>query len=256
MLAHEIFTFDDPPVNEVALGRTFLHRPDFLLPYFGGYWQRVSAKYPKVEHAAPIVDPTTLSGDQYFLPRVWLVSSDSTTLLQVQQDRLHFNWRQSDAGNPYVRFPVVQAEFLDAWNAFEMYLKETTGQPVQPVNAELVYVNIISLDGVKDTVSLLERSLRDFKLDAGPRFLPRPGGANVMLSYGIPDSKNTFKVSTAAVKRKKTGEPALKLELSVTGKCPGDASFEEWSSKAHDFLVQGFKDLTTTEMHKAWKFKA
>lgn len=253
----EILTFDDPPVNEVALGRTFLPRPDFLLPHFGGFWQRVSSKFPKPEHAPPIFDQASVeaSPDPYFLPRVWLTSADGTTLLQIQQDRLHFNWRQTEASTSYVRFPTIQAEFLGAWKEFEQYVLEATGQPLQPMSGELSYVNFITVEGATSSVDVLDESLRDFRSERPPRFLPRPVGFNLVNTYQIPGTSDSFKVSVVSARKKAGGAPGVRLELTVSGNCSSDASFDEWSTRAHDFLVQGFKDLTTPAMHRQWNYR-
>ena len=167
-------TFDDPPVNEVVLGRTFLPRPDFLIPYYGSFWERVKSRFPRAEHAAPIFDAATGSADPFFIPRVWFVSEDSTTLVQLQNDRFHFNWRQTEQRNDYVRFPTIQRECLDIWAAFEEFVVKMTSQPLQTQNAELTYINIITVEGAADAVSVFEAAFKDYKCEHKDRFLPRP----------------------------------------------------------------------------------
>ncbi len=148
MSANQIVTFADPPVNEVALGRTFLPRPDFLLPYYGVFWERVRSKFPKAEQAPPLFDPAVSVDPSFLLPRVWFIAEDGATLLQLQQDRMHFNWRQTDEAKAYVRFSRVQEEFLREWGEFEKCVPEATEQPLQPTGAELSYINFISIEGL------------------------------------------------------------------------------------------------------------
>jgi uncharacterized protein (TIGR04255 family) len=247
-------TFDNPPVSEVVLGRTFLPRPDFLLPYYGAFWERVKKRFPRTEHAAPIFDGN-MGSDPYFLPRVWFVAEDATTLLQLQNDRLHFNWRQMDGAQKYVRFPRIQRECLDVWAAFEEFVLEMTDQALQPQQAELSYVNIITVNGAVDTVDLFERAIKDYKCDHKDRFLPRPKNVNYSQSFSLPSGKDMLNVSIAPVRKKGSNSPALRLNLTVNGPCGAEDTFEDWSQTSHDFLVQAFKDLTTPIMHEQWKFR-
>lgn len=257
MSAEKVVSFDDPPVNEVALGRTFLPRADFLLPHFGGFWQKVFSKFPRAEHAPPIISQTNpdFSADPYFLPRVWLVSSDGTMLLQVQRDRFHFNWRQTDMATDYVRFPTIHAQFMSAWTEFERYVAEVTGVPLQTTTGELSYVNFIALDGVETPIEILDRALVDLQGAPSPRFLPRPTAFNLAYSYQMPGFSEVLKVSAVPAKRTSDGRPGVRLELTVSGPCTSDVSFDDWSKRSHDFLVNGFKDITKPEMHELWKFR-
>ncbi len=247
-------TFDAPPLSEVVIGRRFLRRPDFLLPYFGAYWETIRAKFPRVSHAAPLIDAATQDGDVLLLPRVWFHSSDETRLIQLQQDRFHYNWKQTRDNNEYVRFPRIQGEFLEHWENLERLVEELTKEPIQPSVAELTYVNIIEVEGAKSSVDVAKTTLRDFLWSSESRFLADPGVFASNLSFRIPDGSDVLNVTAASANRKKDQAPLLRFELTVTGKCT-DASFAEWSDRAHDFLVEAFRDLTTSTMHIHWKLR-
>lgn len=248
-------SFDDPPIKEVVLGRTFLPREDFLIPYFGAFWAQVRDRFPKTEHAPPIVDPTDNMSEASFLPRVWLISTDSTRLIQLQQNRFHYNWRQTNDQNVYVRFPQIQKECLEIWHEFEAFVSTVTKQPLQPLKAELTYTNLIDIAGASTAIEIAEETLLDASWRSKKRFLPPPRAFAHNYTFELPAGKGDLNVVATAVKRKDTGSQALKLELTVKGACQNDASFEEWSSSAHDFLVQAFRDLTKPSMHKKWKLR-
>lgn len=249
-------TFDDPPLNEVALGRTFLPRPDFLVPHFGAFWDQVRTQFPKVAHAAPIfgINDSPFDDGGMVLPRVWLLSEDSTTLVQLQQNRFHFNWRQTNEKKTYIRFPAIQAECLRLWAKFEEFIRQTTGQSLQPMSAELTYINFIAVDDVKSAFEIAEKTLQDSVWSLHPRFLPAPTGFAHNYSFDVPNGIGVLQVSTATAQRRDGGN-VFKLELTVRGKHSDELSFEEWSTRAHDFLVAAFKDLTKPEMHSAWKLR-
>jgi len=246
-------SFDEAPIKEVALGRTFLPRADFLIPHYGAFWSQLRDRYPKVEHASPIVEPSDVLNESVFLPRVWLISDDSASLVQLQQNRLHLNWRQTERMNAYVRFPAIKKEFIDVWGKFEEFVLTTTGQPIQPVGAELTYTNFIEVVGATSANEIAQEALLDWGWAKQERFLSPPKAFAHNYTFGLPNGNDSLNVAIAAVRRKDSNSEALKLELTVKGKCQSDGSFEEWSNGAHDFLVQSFKDLTKPSMHQQWK---
>jgi uncharacterized protein (TIGR04255 family) len=253
---NERITFDDPPVKEVALGRIFLFRPDFLVPYFGAYWERIKARYPKTEIAESIFEPTDMAAS--FSPRVFFLTDDSRSLVQIQQNRFHYNWRQTDDPVEYVRFPAIQKECLAAWSEFEQFVREMTGRALQPLNAELTYTNVVEAKSGETAADLAEVALHDSVWSKHERFLTRPKAFSSTCAFALPDQKNALQVTVTAVHRVESATEkieALKIDLTVKGPCGSDDSFEEWSNSAHEFLVSAFKDLTTPEMHRRWKLR-
>lgn len=255
MIGNKRISFDDPPIKEVALGRTFLPREDFLIPYYGAFWAELREKFPKAEHAAPIMDNLDVLSEASFLPRVWLISDDSNTLVQLQQNRYHYNWRQTELSKSYPRFPAIQRGCLDIWSKFELFVLQMTGQPLQPLNAELTYTNFIEIPGSSSAFDIAEQTLRDSTWATQNRFLGSPKAFAHNYTFNLPNSKSTLHVAAVAARRKDGTSEVLKFELTVKGKCSSDESFESWSTEAHDFLVQAFKDLTKPAMHKHWRLR-
>lgn len=251
----ELVTFDRPPVNEVVLGRAFLHRPDFFIPYYGVFWDRIRETFPLVEQATPIVDAQDMQvTDAFasFMPRVWFLSHDKTQMVQIQNGRLYFNWRKAaDQSNDYIRFQEVRRGFDGAWRALSELVKEMTGAPLQSTRGELTYVNYLEMPG-KTELEVAEKGLRDFAWDRSQRFLPTPTKLIRNMSFPIPNGGGELAVVLHSAKNNMTGGEAIKLELSAKGPASDDASFNEWATRAHDFLVQGFVDLTTDVLHEQW----
>ncbi|MFM0265771.1 TIGR04255 family protein [Paraburkholderia sediminicola] len=259
LLATMTITFDDPPLNEVALGKVFLPRPDFLIPYFGAFWELVREEFPKVGHAPPIIgqqsgESGTVELLALPLPRVWLLSDDSVRLIQLQQNRFHYNWRKAAEDVEYPRFAAVQKDCSRLWELFESFVDERTGQPLQLVHSELTYVNLIDVEDSESPFAAAERVLRDPAWTDSNRFLPRPAGFSHSYSFEVPDDVGVLNVSTLSI-HKRDGGKALRLELTIQSKQHEGMSFDEWSNRAHDFLVAAFKDLTAPEMHKVWKLR-
>jgi uncharacterized protein (TIGR04255 family) len=76
-----------------------------------------------------------------FQPRMWFVSADDVSLIQLQSGRLFFNWRGGLQPNAYPHFDAVQAEFLKALDELEtLSMSEGIGELI--INqCEVIYVN-------------------------------------------------------------------------------------------------------------------
>lgn len=244
-------SFEKPPVNEVALGYSFLARPDLLIPHIGKFWSELEDAYPHTQHAAPIVDNAETAFTDIPLPRVWFLNSDKSRLVQLQQDRLICNWRGVVAGQPYIRFPPIQEEFQRIRKLFEAYVLRKTGEPVRAAGYSLTYVNLIRSGEGWTPDADLSTVFPDQQWRAGARFLPRPSSVEWKATFQLP---NEFGILSATVQparlvREKT--PIIKFELSANSGSLGGRSveLEEWLKIAHEWIVRAFEDLTSPQMH-------
>lgn len=250
-------TFAKPPLKEVVLGKVFAARPDLLIPYLGTFWSRIRDTYPKTAHAqivlaegeSPVIDAT---GN--WVPRLWFTSVDDAFLVQVQQDRLYLNWRDTESGTPYVRFPTLLTEFNRVWTLFEQLVLEFTGAPIVPVRNELTYTNFVPAGPAWSSVIQLGNVLRDFSWSPRGRVIGEPKSYSSRTLFDLPDDAGHLRVNVDTARRRSDASLVLKLELQATGSASGALSWDRWVVVAHDSLVQGFKDLTTEQMHSAhWK---
>lgn len=250
-------SFKKPPINEVALGYTFLGRPDLLIPHLGRFWAELEGAYPNCQHAAPILDDSEqVSFTELLLPRIWFTSADSSKLVQLQQDRLIFNWREVGLGEPYCRFPAIRAEFHRVRKLFEDYVARVTGIPILPAGYNLTYVNVIKVgDGAK-LFQNIGMVFPDFAWNGRPgRFLPPPSSLGWSGTFSLPDNFGTFVAEIQPGKLTKTNEPIIKFELRAgSGSLGGKTiDFDQWIDVAHTWVIHAFKDLTSEEMQsKVW----
>lgn len=249
-------SFKKPPINEVALGYTFLVRPDLLIPHLGRFWAEILDVYPNCQHALPIVDGADLGvlGDLP-LPRIWFVSADNTRLVQLQQDRLIFNWRDVGEGRSYVRFPAIRAEFERVRDLFQKYVENVTGQPIVATGYNLTYVNIIRRIENWSSVDDVSMVFPDLLWRGEKRFLPRPIEQVWKAKFALPNDFGTILADVQPAKLAKGNDAILKFELTaLSGSLGGrPIDFGEWVQVAHDWIVHSFTDLTGDEMHsKVW----
>lgn len=252
-----MLTFDKPPVAEVAIGRVFVPMPDFLVPHFGQFWAEIRDEYPNVQHAPSLVDGIPVQDvNGAWLPRIWFVSRDGTRMLQLQQDRMYFNWRKVGAASEYVRFKAIEAEFTRLSALFNKFVVETLNREVQAVRLELTYVNVIPSGEHWTDASNVSNVLRDFYWHTGKSVLPTPTSFQSQWDIALPKESGQLVVKVARVR--KEGTPAidaLKLELAAIGKASASMNEAQWFSDAHDQIVLGFKDLTTDAMHRVWRLQ-
>jgi uncharacterized protein (TIGR04255 family) len=247
-------TFAKPPVNEVVLGQAFIGRPDFLIPHIGEFWTFVRDEYPQCQHAAPIFtlgqQPFSDASTAVPLPRVWLVSSDGTRLIQIQQDRFYVNWRQTERSEPYIRFPAIQAEHDRLLALFESYIQRVTGRANQTVRYELTYVNLLPQgEGWKDFAGL-DDVLKDWRWPAPSTVITPSDRFASQIEFKLPEGAGSLTVKLQTATRARDGLPVLKMELIAAGDATPSMARDRWTEIAHDAIVKTFKELTTDKMHQ------
>ncbi len=132
-----------PPIVEVACGFLFEPIPHIDPVSIGAFWYRIRDRFPERALRSAVVDRggPILLGNVPPL-RTWMISASGETLLQVQQDRLYFNWRS--VGPEYPRFSSdggVGSQALAAFRELCDYLDKTF--EVQP---EVRAVEVLKID--------------------------------------------------------------------------------------------------------------
>ena len=85
-------------------------------------------------------------------------------------------------------------------------------------------------------------------------FLPTPDEVRVATRYTLPDPGGWLAIETGPGINRFTGDEVLMLQLSARGR-PADETFEgalAFLDLGHDWIVNGFKSITTTEAHERW----
>lgn len=245
-------TFAKPPINEVVLGVQFLPRLDLLIPHFGRFWDGFRDAYPKVAHATPIINPGASplqDASGTWLPRIWFISEDDSRLIQLQQDRLHANWRRTDAKAPYPRFPAIRDEFYAKWAQLQELLVRETGTPPQPTRMELQYTNVIPQGEGWTAPADLGDVLRDFKWQSGGRFLPNPRRFAGSFEFALPDG-TTLNAQISMGVRVVDRTDVVRLELHASKAVGEGFDMAAWVESSHEAIVRSFADLTTEAMHR------
>jgi uncharacterized protein (TIGR04255 family) len=251
--------FERPPVTEVACGVVFDPVPALTTGHIGLLWSELGREFPKTADRLPIVaDGSQLvqvGADGVPCPvasRVWFVSADDQQVLQVQQDRVHLNWRRIGPDDAYPRFEAVYAAFVRNLVRFRDFVGRL-GE-LRPRQFELTYINVIaaSPEGPGPFTGLF----RDAVWPVG--VLPVPSSFHHVDVVDVGPDGGKLRVVRRSVSLQ-GGRPASTLEFTVFGPATSldVAALDAWFDKAHETIIDAFVELTDTESQdRAWKRRA
>jgi len=260
--------FERPPVNEVVFGLQFQPLEKMRVGHFGKYWQRIGKRYPHSEehvliaHQIETAEPALVKdGAQMefeigipLLPRCWFTDETKLHLLQIQSDRFLRNWRQVEGLQPYPRYPTLFQQFKTEWSDFRQFLtEEAIGSPIID-QCELTYINHVPRGDAWKEPKELSRVFSIWSDLGSFKFLPGPELAACKLTYRLPDNRGRLHVQLKQGLRSRDKTPMFVLELTARGAPVGQMADDlaSWFSLAHEWIVKGFADLTTADMHEQW----
>jgi len=253
-------SYKKPPVNEVVCGMRF-HTPDKLrIPHIGLLWDKFRHEYPITQHAPPIA---TSKGEIPVdnatglpLQRIWFINKSDDQLIQFQFDRFYFNWRRRI--DVYPRYPHVIKNFENVLDTIINFFIEFELGEFKPIEYELSYINHIQKGQEWNTADDLPRIFSDFvwRQKTG-RFLPSPENVAWQTNFPLPEKKGNLVVNLKQAIRTEDKVPLLVLELTARelGESTSKIAIREWFDVAHEWIVRGFTDLTTSEIHRFWELE-
>ena len=247
-------SFKSPPLNEVSIGLQFQPLERLKIPHFGLFWDLIRKEYPSVEHAPPIINKDTEPSEwSQLLPRVWFIDKSDTQLLQLQANRINFNWRFQEGADPYPRFHTIAPEFLRLLETFERFLLEADIGVILPTVAEVTYINIFEQGREWNTAEDFVAVFKDFAwTQEKARFLPYPTSMSWAASFALPNEKGTLNVRLNQGLRVADQQKIMQMEMVANYPVQGVApqSLQPWYELAHEWIVKGFADLTQPEAQK------
>lgn len=261
--------FTNPPVIETVLGVQFKPLENFSTAHHGLFWATIRSDFRKYSVQLPL-DPIIegFEGKDKTAPkfgfeivsepaiRSWFSNDPETRLIQVQKDRFHYNWKKVSGDEMYPRYDTIKPEFTEAWQKFCDFLKTQKIDPPEIVQCEVTYVNHIEVGkgwGSGEAHKVVTYCSGKFS----GRFLPQPETVSLTTRFIMHDKKGRLHISMQPAIRRRDVKEVLKLDLTARGR-PSSSSLEdilEWFDLGHEWIVRGFTDFTTKEMHKQWGMK-
>lgn len=253
---HPFPSYTNAPLNEVSIGVQFEPLSQLKIPHFGLFWERIRAQYPNVEHAPPIVGREQEPSEWFPLPRVWFIDKTDSQLIQLQTDRLNFNWRHRDGASPYPRFGEVAKQFFDLLTEFDRFVVEQSIGMISPTAVELTYINLFSKGNEWNSIEDLQSLFKDVVWHGdGARFLPYPEKMSWAVSFALPDGQGTLSARLKPAVRVADQQEVMQLEMVASNPVKERSvdSLTSWYDVAHEWVVKGFDDLIHLEaQEKFW----
>lgn len=247
-------SYKNPPLNEVSIGLQFEPLAQLKIPHFGLFWERIREQYPIVEHAPPIVGKEQESSEWFPLPRVWFIDKSDSQLVQLQTDRLNFNWRHRDGTDPYPHFDEISKQFFQLLAEFSGFVVEQNIGMILPTAAELTYINLLSKGKEWNSAEDLPSVFKDITWhDDASRFLPYPEKMSWAVSFTLPGEQGTLSARLKPGMRVADQREIMQLELVANYPLKKDSNIDSllpWYDVAHEWIVKGFDDLTHLEAQK------
>lgn len=260
--------FDEPPVIETLLGVQFAPLARLSASHLGLYWGQIRKAYPTAELKPPLGPAVEQFGQQVPRPleigveivsepplRIWFINESSTQLLQIQKDRFLRNWRRMKPEDVYPHYDTLKPKFVHEWDQFCDFLKgERVGVP-QIDLCEVTYINHIPLGLGWETFGQAHKVVSVVKPRGNEGFLPEPEMVQMNSNYVMGDKQGRLYVGLQPALRNYDAREVLQLTLTARGK-PASSALEDvlaWFDMGHEWIVRGFADFTTPEMHARWR---
>lgn len=256
--------FEQPPVVETAISVVFLPINGWKLSHFTRFARHVEDDYPDIEPQQRIIatpveqfGPNTSPQTLMLEPGAglwWYVNDEKGRLLQLQRDRFVHNWRKRSATDAYPRYIHTREEFRASWLAFLSFLKQEELTEPTVVQLEIDYINHIEKGAGWDQLSDIVKVTP--LLAPPPRgFLPPPEAIQLNGRYLIPSNRGRLHLGLLPAIRNVDKVELLQLTLSARGRPAGSdvESIMAWCDLGHEWIVRGFVDVTTPDMHRIWR---
>jgi uncharacterized protein (TIGR04255 family) len=278
-LAHEVKAplpdFEHPPVVEVALSVQLEPLAKLSTQDLAVFWDEVLHRERSWKEAPPIPPALEWFGipqpqanvelrfQQLEEPpphRALFVSTDQTSLLQLQRDRLVQNWRKAN-NQPYPRYQQIRTGFREQFEALCRFVADRRLGACVPNQCEVTYVNHIEWGREGQPPEDLSEVLASWTAKNTDAFLGAPENVDLVTHHiirteGVPVGR--LHIAANPRYRGDDLQPLLMLTLTARGRptSEGVDDVMRFLDLGHEHVVRGFASVTTPEMHKRWGRRA
>lgn len=264
--------FQNPPLVETVLSLQFQPLEGFSLVHVGLLWHKFRDSFPVIEERHPLPVAYEAFGEpsqgqlevkiegKPSAPRAWFLNQAQTELIQIQTDRFVHNWRKvGQPSRPYPRYESIRQKFCEEVKELQRFLSDEGLGQILINQCEVTYVNHIEPCHVWRSHGQIDRVLRNWTSLEDGSFLPEAEDRAIQQRYVIVGDSGApvgrLHASLAPAWGKGGQSPILVLTLTARGRPIGegiDGAFA-FLDLGRTWIVKGFADLTTTEMHQVWR---
>jgi uncharacterized protein (TIGR04255 family) len=246
---NKLISYKKAPLVEVVVGIQ-LSKEAITSEFIFEFYQLSKNKFPKIQEHPPL--PFQIenkdSNAQLGLPngissRKFFIESEGNRLIQLQHNRIVFNWRVAKPDDQYPHYDSVIKEF---YGIIEQVEKKV---PIKLLinQLEFSYVNHMVLE--------------DFGLDSLQvsniiKFINFPNPLktiNCNLSLWEPELEGNIIAQLKSAKRNRDDKKILIYETTCRGVNKNGQSVEQWFDQAHQKLLQLFENSITDKAKSIWQ---
>ncbi|MCO6043299.1 TIGR04255 family protein [Aeoliella sp. ICT_H6.2] len=261
--------YERPPLVETVVGVQFDQLQSFTNAHLGGFWKSLDAtEWPTTADAPPLprqVEEFTegakwakglrLQFTQDPACRIQIKNADEDRMVQLQNNRLHFNWLGASGGN-YPRYGQVLAEFKQILASFVRFVSDENLGEFRPNQWELTYVNHIPKGSVWETPA-------DWNFFEPLAAIPSVDKVVQGESFSgewhftIPDQRGRLHIEWKHGVKPKEGtdeQQFVRLTLTARGKVEENSidGIVEGLDLGHKTIVSSFSSLMSNNANKYW----
>ena len=261
-------TYGNPPLVETVLSVQFDPIAKMTSAHLGAFWHLRRDEWPRVQ-IQPTIDPSfeSFKEAERWLPpklsvqfsqapdiRVQMINANDDRLIQLQRDRLAFNWRRR-RGEEYPRFHQLREEFDGALHDLRAFVDAETLGNIEPRQWEVVYVNHIAKGDLwkapADWPEVLSGLL--------PRLPSMTHGADVRAFQGqwvfelTPQRGRLYVWVTPARTADKEPEDVLLLRFTARGPIGNGQDLDNGLNLGHRAIVESFDRLISPKARQHWQ---
>ena len=231
----------NPPLIELVIGIQFnkaIINNDLIIKIYNSL---LSKEFPKVEEKPSIPasieeynKPTITKILNGFYSRKLFISNDNNKLIQIQPDKILFNWRKISSGDLYPRFQNVYKEFTDFLKKLEKIIeyKDYINQ------YEITYIDHFQLDLFDICSFNISKLFNIFFLNENEEI------SNIGIKYSIPQNSinGNLNISIQSAIRNIDNKKIIVLENTCRG-FNKNTNMDNWFNDSHDILYNHFFNL-------------
>ena len=260
--------FNDPPVIEAVLGVQFSPLEGYTSAHAGWFWRDyLGDSWPSSSDAQLIANSFEKFGkDERWSPRQLTISPaesiarsqfsnpDDERMIQVQNTRLHYNWRKQQGHYP--SYQGCRVPFLKTWSLFNEFCERAKLGKVEPNQWEITYFNHVPRGDLWSEFSDL--------LEVFPFISSLPlvdpctilDGGKFSWRSALRDQAGRLHISLEHVRVGGIeGPEAIRLTLTARGPI-GEQSGNNLATGldiGHEAIVRYFAAMTSESAHKYWE---
>jgi len=265
----KIHDYDRPPVVETVLGVQFDRLKACKNAHLGAYWGTLDKTlWPTVHEVAPMRPQFERFGEganwgkalsfQFTHDtslRLQIRNANNDRMIQLQNDRFHFNWLRTKPELAYPSYDNVRLQFDQEFARFNDFAASVGLDNIVPNQWEVTYVNHIP----RGTVWSTPADWDFFKLLDKPTSIPnllQEESFNGEWHFVIPPQQGRLHIRWEHQLLKETNQEQIRLTLTARG--PFSESVPDVDSGLNlgrMTIVRAFCNLTSSEANQYWGLK-